>query len=158
MTHTSTKFIVGMWVSGTFIAILAVLFILAVIGLITSNRYDRGDMWVLTGIVAAALAATVGGTVLAMWPLDMQYHRYERHSGVVSDVGSRLLGDGKSTTQNFPIVFRGDPLNVYRCDDTRCATVRPGDAITLDCIRSYQWNAAPGWVCNFRSVDSRTER
>jgi hypothetical protein len=43
---------------------------------------------------------------------------------------------------------------IYRCDDSRCSLLKPGDELSLWCIREWQQASTPGYDCNFG--DSRS--
>lgn len=120
------------------------------------RRSFRKAAWVLWGFALVGAAAFL---VFHWPPFNSEYHRYARVQGVVSSVDSRLLGDGKSTTQNYAVVFRESPDLTFRCDDTRCASVHAGDTLSLDCKRAFQWNSSnPGYVCNFAAVSRAGRR
>lgn len=112
------------------------------------RRHD--DDWLIAFIPGVlCVLVTAGLTAWGMFPYDMQYHRYKHVAGTVDNVQTRLLADGDSgTTQNFAVRLR-EAGDIYRCDDTRCSLLKPGDHLELWCIREWQYAATSGWVCKF---------
>jgi hypothetical protein len=108
---------------------------------------DGTVVWLL-GVPTIVLTLAIGGW--GMWPpFDMEYHRYKHVAGTVDSIDPRMLSDGQGgTSQLYPIRLREDG-QTYRCDDSRCALVKPGDRIELWCIRQWQYASTHGWVCNF---------
>lgn len=102
--------------------------------------------WVLAAVLAI-------GTAIGMWPYKAEYHAWRTTSGTVKAMDSRLVasGDKGAMTQRFVVTYTDGRQRA--CDDTRCATVKPGDVLTLNCKRAYQWGATPGWDCNW--LDNR---
>lgn len=146
--HVSRGFTAGLTVT----IVLAVICLAVVAwGLVYSRTaaYDAVDGWWLVGVGAVGLLITVAAAAIAFYPYDMQYHRYKPVTGTVEESTARMLasGDGGST-QQFAVRFVGSP-QVYRCDDTRCALVKPGDRLSLNCIRDYEYASTSGWRCRF---------
>ena len=121
------------------------------------KRHDKGRS--SYDQIGGARLALCLGSFLAVFPLAIglvttfpwsaEYHQYRTYSGTVSNVGTRLLAADRATTQSFVVTFQGSPQQ-YRCDDTRCALVNPGDTLSLDCIKDYQWVGTSGYVCEYR--------
>lgn len=136
--------LIGLPVAG-----LLVLVCLVVIALAVRVRFvdgDWGDAGLLAAAAALAMVAIVAITGFAMWPWTAEYHEWQPVAGTVTDTSSRLLGDDKSTSQYYAMEINGQ---TYRCDDTRCATVKTGDHLDLTCKREWQFAGTPGWDCNF---------
>lgn len=137
--------------------LLAVAFVVAGVLLWRCRRNaDDFDAPVLLGFAVAAWAVAVClviGSAVGMWPYKAEYHAWNTTSGTVKAVDSRLVaaGDEGGMNQRFVVTFTDGRQRA--CDDTRCSTVKPGDALTLKCKRAYQWGATPGWDCNW--LDNR---
>lgn len=147
----NTGYIVTIWI-GVITAGIGLLIFLGC-GIYWLWGSDRnGQDFTISGYasLAGALLAIIGGIVIVVggFPFAGQYHRYEPVSGTVSQtISSRFLSDGSGgTTQNFLVYINGQP---YRCDDTRCAGLHKGEAVTLMCEKSYQPNSVAGYVCNW---------
>lgn len=97
-----------------------------------------------TGWIVTLLILLVG--IGFYWPLKTEYHFWKTTKGEVTDVNSRLVGpDGGET--KYVVTLEG--IGERGCNDTRCASVKVGDTLTLKCKRVYQWGATPGYDCNF---------
>lgn len=139
-----------------------------------SQQWDTGweiGMYVLVIVTAGALAASVGGLIVALvtradaglgtmlvgacaalvagiilvivaWPFSGQYHRYQPLGGTVAKVGSRLIASGTSGGGSTQkFVLTFKGGLSLGCNDTRCSNVDVGDQVTLMCERAYQLNA-----------------
>jgi hypothetical protein len=131
---------------------LGLLLSLCVAAYIGGSRLSRNDEWggegVAVRVTAVVLAVIFLGSFGAgLYPYDMQYHRYKHVEGTVSSIEARMLADGDGTTQNYAVRFETD--DTYRCDDSRCSLVKPGDQLSLWCIREWQYASTSGWGCRF---------
>jgi len=102
----------------------------------------------LAGTAAGIAAVWAIVTAFFLFPYNMQYHQWTLNEGKVSVAHSRILskgGDGPSE-QYMVKFFDG---RYRRCDDTRCASLKPGDYVRLWCIREWQWASEPGWRCRW---------
>jgi hypothetical protein len=145
----------GRWTLGVLIGLpfcgLAVLVALAVVGFGIWMMFNDEPLW-----GAATVAGTLVGTAvlavlvifLGYWPLSSSYHQYREVDGTVSQVSSRLVAGDKSTNQKFIVTLDGSTQQ-FGVDDTRAALLKPGDAVTLSCIKSYQYGAQFGYDCNW---------
>ena len=138
----SIAFVVG--------AIATVLGLVVCVGLlIYSRRTDSAGL---------SLGAAGGGLVILLasayffFPYKAEYHYYAKTTGTVEEAKGRLLagGNNQAPTENFAVRFRGSE-QIYRCDDSRCALAKPGDKITLYCIKDWQWVGESGYVCRYGS-------
>lgn len=154
ITYGTPRWSLGVLVGGpAFVLVIAVL-VTGGVWLLRRqwDDYDRGMAhffgWGLVGVaVIVAIFAGVG-----FYPYSAQYHQWTPTSGVVATTNSRFLGDGNGgTSQKFVVTFKGSGQQ-YGCNDTRCASVKPGDSLTITCIRSFQWFGTPGYDCNFVSM------
>lgn len=119
-----------------------VILILATIGVL--KFVDDGFIvaW-LSGPAALALAVV---PLFGYYPYGADYHRLQPASGVVRAVDSRFLA-----ASQYVVVTYDTGLTV-RCDDSRCATVRPGDRLLLLCTKEHQFGSplgADGWGCRW---------
>lgn len=133
--------VIGLPVAG-----LLVLIALCVLAFGIYVQIVEGDAGFFIGLGAAALVIVVVATGAFMWPWSAEYHEWRPVSGTVTATASRLLGENKSTTQYYAMQIAGQD---YRCDDTRCATVKVGDHLDMTCKREWQFTGTPGWDCNF---------
>ena len=115
-------------------------------------RADRGRTWndgpMVAGVAAAALVIIVAFTAWGFYPYKAEYHQWATTSGAVTDINSRLIGtDGSGLTERFVVTLDG--VGDRACDDTRCASVKVGDVLTLSCKREWQFSGTDGYGCNF---------
>ncbi len=115
------------------------------------GRDDPPKGCFVAGAIAFMIAIS-SMTAAFMYPFDSDYHWWKPTSGTVMAVESRLLGGGENNavTQRFVVTFTDGRLRA--CDDTRCATVKPGNVLRLTCKRSFQWTGTDGYDCNFVGV------
>lgn len=146
----SISFVVGLIVVGLFV----LLSVVSILGGRAILRHDLtfdsdflGPLWIWVG--SAFLTLTLGISAWGFYPYDMQYHRYKHVEGTVDVAEARMLADGDGgTTQNFAVRFK-ETGETYRCDDTRCSLLKPGDYLSLWCIREWQYASTSGWNCRF---------
>jgi hypothetical protein len=148
----SIDFIVGVSIAA---AILVASVICALVGLRwrrmpERDSYDDRPLLGLSMAIAGASVAVIAVGLLAwgLYPYQWEYHSYRHVEGTIAEVGVRMLGGDGGTTQSYAVRLQGDG-GEYRCDDTRCSLVKPGDTIALWCIREWHYASTPGWVCNF---------
>jgi heme/copper-type cytochrome/quinol oxidase subunit 2 len=155
MTQVSLSFIVGLIVAGLITVAGIVVTVLGV----RWWRRERADrsysetefaaVTTIAGIVAVVV--TLGISAWVFFPYSMEYHQFRHVEGNVQDVQSRFLGDGKSTSQNYAVRLTEDG-QTYRCDDSRCSLLKPGDHISLWCIREWQYASTSGYRCRFEDA------
>jgi hypothetical protein len=99
----------------------------------------------IVGIVALALA------LVAMFPYDRAYHEWQPVAGTVATVDVRILDADGGTAYDirFAGATDGGVGSDYVCQDTRCATIAPGDLVTLACKLWYERTAADWWECRY---------
>lgn len=145
-----------MYTAGVYIGIPVTLAIL--IGLAFVLRYiiswdapyadeETERKWAIR-IVSAVMVSVVLSFAAAWWPFDMTYHRWTEKSGTVETSERRLLGEGKTMSEMFVVKFKDDPT-LYRCDDTRCAALKPGKELRLLCKPVWDYAAVDGWECRY---------
>jgi len=105
---------------------------------------SRGAIWlaILTPILAAAFT----------FPWEKQYHYWDDKAGVVAEIEARLLKDGDGMSEKYAVRFEGSTQE-YGCEDTRCSLVKPGDTLTLRCIRVWEYSGTDGWDCAYVGVE-----
>lgn len=113
------------------------------------DDFDR-PMLLGLGIAGAAGAVlAVVGFWWGMYPWKAEYHEWRPVSGVVASVDSRLVPAGSNSMEDkFVVTFEGNPQQ-YGVLDTRAAGVKPGDTLTITCVRRWQWSGTHGFDCNF---------
>jgi len=100
----------------------------------------------------AALGVLGGLTWWGMYPWKAEYHHWTPVSGVVDTVNSRYLTDGNQQGQDkFVVKFTGSDAQ-YGVLDTRAAGLKPGDHLTITCVRIWQYAGTDGYDCNFVSM------
>lgn len=115
------------------------------------NVLDSNDekpvFWLGVGAAICAVCM-IGGTAWGMWPYEGEYHQWRETEGVVTEIDSRLLGDGSGgMTERYVVTFEDGELR--SCDDSRCTQVDEGDILTLSCKRWWQWTGTHGYDCNY---------
>jgi len=109
----------------------------------------RAFRWI-SGI-GIGLTVVIGA--VSFYPYKAEYHQWQPVSGTVAKVDKRLIGNGKGMEEKFVVVFVGSGQQ-YGCNDTRCASVRPGDSLTITCKRTWQFAGTDGYDCNFVSTET----
>lgn len=145
----SLDFVVGCTVAAVFVLVGVGAIVLGRRHANRADAYDPFDGHMVFWGGVACLVLTVVITAVALFPYDMQYHSYRHVEGSVDAVQARMIGDGDGgTTQMFAVRFSGDGT-AYRCDDSRCSLLKPGNHLSLWCIREWQYASTSGWVCRF---------
>jgi hypothetical protein len=118
-----------------------------------SKSFDCNTFGVVAGVCFGAVVVCALGLWWGMYPWKAEYHQWRPVSGVVETVDSRILPAGESSMeQKFVVRFKGN-LQQYGVLDTRAAGVKPGDVLSVACVRRWQWSGAHGFDCNFVSLD-----
>lgn len=147
----------GEMITGGTIATIIVIPILLVVFLIAAllfkglaHREDRtdkyNDYWfykVPSVLSFAAIPLTLAITTWAMYPWNWEYHSYNEHSGTVKTVNNQ---GGMNT--KFVVTFTNS-FQEYGVDDTRMASVKNGDKLTITCVRIWQYAGTDGYDCNY---------
>lgn len=108
--------------------------------------------------LGATFLGAFGGLALLilalMWfPYDMDYLAWQEVSGEVERIDSRLVPAGDGMQEKYVVEIDGQP---YGCLDTRCAAVEPGDVLTLNCHKVWEWASTHGWDCRFVAHEEGT--
>lgn len=78
------------------------------------------------------------------------YHKFKPKTGVVAELGKRLVSKDKGMEEKIVIRFEGDPQE-YGVSDTRAGLLKVGDTATVKCKRSYQFASQSGYDCRWVS-------
>lgn len=160
MSHAS-----GQWTLGVLIGIpLSALLVLALLinaGVFTAYfatwnrrsyhaildaRWAMG-LWTALACLLPFIATGIVGVIY--WPWKAEYHQYRSVHGTVASVANRFVGDGKSTSQKFVITLTSGGQQ-YGVTDTRAALLKPGDPVSLRCIRVYEYGSNDaGYDCKW---------
>lgn len=141
-TITPDSLSLGMYIGIPVVAFFALICLITT--LIGVFGDDAGEFF-WSGLVGWVIL--VGVTVVAYWPFDMEFHRFYKVEGTVTDIGKRQIAqDGGGMSERYVFNFNGQLFGV---DDTRAAVVKPGDRVTIKCKRDYVWNSESGWVCRW---------
>lgn len=146
----------GVLIGGPVTVLLALIGLAAIgVGIWLKAKGER-DTWILTGGGSAWLAVVVGLAVspLGFWPFAAEYHQWREVSGTVQQIDKRLIGSGDKMEDKFVVRFTDGGLQ-FGCDDTRCASVREGDSLTLSCKRAWQYTGTDGYDCRFVSTEAK---
>lgn len=78
------------------------------------------------------------------------YHKYKPKTGVVAELGKRMVSKDKGMEEKIVIRFKDDPQE-YGVSDTRAGLLKVGDTATVKCKRSYQFASESGYDCRWVS-------
>lgn len=138
----------GAWLPSVWLGIPAiVLGILVCVALIVLcarfNKNDPGVFWLLASMPIVAILALIVAPLFGYWPYQGDYHRLQPVTGTVAAVDTRFL----AASQYVVVTYQGGLI--VRCDDSRCATVRPGESLRLLCTKEFEYGAVNGWGCRW---------
>lgn len=114
------------------------------------QRWPDRRRGITVGVVAlVALLLFTGGMFAAYFPLDAAYHQYRQVDGTVRTITNRIVaaGDHGSETE-YAVTFAGSSQQFFVAD-TRAAKVKPGDRLTLACVRGFNYGGADEFDCNW---------
>jgi len=113
------------------------------------KQFERGEgTWLAAGCAVSALT-TVVIAAISFFPYGAEYHQWRAVSGTVAAVDSRLVTQGSSSlSERFVVTFEGSS-QPFAIDDTRAATVRPGDDLTIACKREWVYASVDGYGCRW---------
>lgn len=117
----------------------------------TDHTYDdEGPLWLTGGITTGVCAALTGALLWwGMYPWKAEYHQWRAVTGTVASVDSRLTSTSQGGMEDkYVVTFEGNDQE-YGVLDTRAAAVKPGDTLTITCVRRWQWSGSHGFDCNF---------
>lgn len=142
-------YIVGSIIFGLLTVLSVELTVYFAVRRVNASRLDRANY--TFGTAVSFIAALVFAVIftIGQFPFDSAYHKYNTYSGTVDQVASRVLPAGdKQVEQKFVVRFK-DSDQEYGCLDTRCALVKPGDHLTLSCIKEWEWAGTDGFDCKY---------
>jgi hypothetical protein len=149
--HMATS---GTWSIGTLIWVpIATLLILGLVAFAVF-MFMESELGMGLGFIAAALAIIIGSALpsIGMYPYKGEYHQWRDVSGTVEKIDKRLIAHDKSMEDKFVVRFANSGGRQFGCDDTRCASVDPGDWLKLSCKRVWQYTGTDGYDCRFSAT------
>lgn len=145
---TSGTYSPGAYVALIAAIVLGILLLLTVAGAVLAGD---GELRVMSGMGAVVVLLIIGGAALSYYPFSSDFHKYYTVSGTVAETpDSRLISSGDSVSQRYVIKF-AESGDLYGVDDTRAATVKQGDKVSLRCKREFEFNSVPGWGCKWNT-------
>jgi hypothetical protein len=150
----------GTWslsfLGGLLFVALAIIVLLAIASFAASHwEQDLAPLWAVSAV--ACIPILLGITACATFPWESEYHRYEPKVGKVVSVDKRLVSAGDKGMQEKLVVRFADMPGQWGCEDTRCASVRPGDMLALRCIKRWDYSASDGYDCRFVAYEPKAE-
>lgn len=137
------------WVTvGVPVCVAFVIAAIITIILIFKRTEDRTDAWIMSTLPILAVVGVFVGCFFGYYPFKADYLRLQPVSGRVLAVDDRFMAASQY------IVITYDTKLTVRCDDARCATVKPGENLRLLCHKEHEWGSpleADGWVCRWGS-------
>lgn len=158
----------GTWTLGTLIWLPTLVVIVAALVYVARRLYRYAERvsgrtysdapearWLARSALAlAAVLVILTLTPWGMYPYKAEYHQWRTVSGTVEKIDKRLIGNGDSMEDKFVVRFADSNGAQFGCDDTRCASVEAGDALTLSCKRVWQYTGTDGYDCRFVSTEA----
>lgn len=145
----------GVLIGGPLLTLLVIAFVIGGFAWLHAARKDNEGFFLFLAIMCWVLGGlTVIGMGVGYYPYGGDYHQYRNVSGTVAKIDSRLIGNsGGGTDTKFVVRFDGSATQ-FACDDTRCAQVDEGDALTLSCKRTWQYTGTDGYDCRFVKTEA----
>lgn len=126
--------------------IIAVVVILLVLRPRIDGRFERNMLTGFTlGTAAFIIVPLFSGTA---FPLKAEYLQWRPVDGTVQSIDKRLIGGDGGMSERYVVSIDGYDVP-YSIDDTRAATLREGDDVSLMCTREWQWAAVDGYACRW---------
>lgn len=146
----------GPWSLGTLIwlPILALIVLVCVVAAVAAWRADEPGFSIGAVLVAFVFVGCTALPQIGMYPYKAEYHQWRDVSGTVDKIDRRLISKSDSMEDKFVIRFEDSNGAQFGCDDTRCASVEEGDALTLSCKRAWQYTGTDGYDCRFVSTEA----
>lgn len=126
------------------------------------SRYSResklDDAHLARGasFLAVPVALVIGAlTWWGMYPWKAEYHHWTPISGTVETVDSRLVSTGENAMEDKYVVKLNGSDQQYGVLDTRAAGLKPGDHLSITCVRIWQYSGTDGFDCNFVSLQRK---
>lgn len=121
-------------------AIIAVAFLVLAVACAFAEEGGMAALFVVCLLVVGV------GTAVGYWPWHADYHKLQPVTGAVQAIDTRYL----AASQYVVVTYQGG--QIVRCDDSRCATVKPGDQLRLLCTKQHDLGspqAVDGWACRW---------
>jgi len=118
----------------------------------TGNYSEEFAAKILAAVLGVLIVLTLVATWWGMYPWRWEYHEWRPVSGTVASVDSRLNRTDSGTEEKFVVTFEGNRQQ-YGVLDTRAATLRPGDRLSITCVRRWQWSGTHGFDCAFVDME-----
>lgn len=139
----------GAWLPSVWLGLPAIalgVLLCAFLTVLALRKAHDGEEAVMMALlpVIGLLGLTIG-PAFGYWPYKGDYHRLQPVTGVVASVDSRFL----AASQYVIVTYREGAT--VRCDDSRCAAIRPGETLRLLCTKEFQYGAVNGWGCRWGS-------
>jgi hypothetical protein len=167
---TSDRYTLGVWI-GIPVTVLIIIMLL-VVGVFSAHSWreekeSHGErtsrrsalvgpdlFWFFTKWGSFAAIPVVMITFAAIWwPFDAEYHTWRPVRGEVSSSEKRIYSASKDSGPSELFVVQYVNGEQYRCDDTRCASIKPGNVAELTCKKEWQFTGTDGRVCKFISLE-----
>ena len=145
-SHWSAAFIISV----VFLVILLAICVAAFIFGLYLGKHSDGRYFTIGASVSAVIILILYG--IFWFPFHGEYHQYQKIQGTVETVNKRLVSSGESSMEEKLVVTYDSGIQVG-CLDTRCASLKAGDTLTMNCIRRYEWFSTSGYDCRFVSID-----
>jgi hypothetical protein len=137
---------VYLWLPVLAVSLVAILALIVVFYIEARVMEDMAFFWIFGGMAIVAALILIITPLASYYPYHGDYHRLQPATGTVQAVDTRFLAASQY------VVVTYDTGLVVRCDDSRCATVRPGEQLRLLCTKEHQFGsplAADGWGCRW---------
>jgi hypothetical protein len=137
------------WSIAFWIALVVCILLIAFFGLgVAVTKGEEGRPMLALLLVACIFWLFLPWGIFVTGGTD--YHKFKPKTGVVAEVGKRMVAKDKGMEEKIVIRFEGDPQE-YGVSDTRAGLLKAGDTATVKCKRSYQFASESGYDCRWVS-------
>lgn len=151
INYEASTWDIGFIVGLSLFTLLAVLAAVIAVWAFAEREFLMGSLFGCGSLVLVLIA------LLIAFPFEKHYHAWVPVSGTVQQVDKRLLPDGDGMQEKIVVVYEGSSLQ-FGCEDTRCASVRPGDQLSMKCKTQWDYQGADGRDCKFVSFETTGQR
>lgn len=130
---------------------IALVLVIAIVLTVLIRRWaDDGDVALLGigGTWLFALFIAVPVFFMTAFPVNAEYLQWRPVDGTIQSIDKRLIGGDGGMSERYVVSIDGYDVP-YSIDDTRAATLREGDDVSLMCTREWQWAAVDGYACRW---------
>lgn len=145
----------GTWSLGTYIGLpfLAIAILLTLWSLVCLVRSVLGDHdaegIILLSVPTVVGLMIVGFGVACYYPFKTDFHKWYPVTGTVAEAPERrIISSGNSMSERIVIRLKESDM-LFGVDDTRAASLKAGDTVSLKCKKEFVYQSAPGWACNW---------